>query len=75
MMDLEQLFHSFLNIKINSHNRDIDVLKLNAMSEEVIYLLVYLRDNIGLNLNDFYGDFPITFNLINRYINETCNNN
>lgn len=70
MIDLEQLFYIFLNIKVDSNNRETDVLTLNATPEEVVYLLVYLRDNLGINLNNFYGDVPITFELLQRYLNE-----
>ena len=75
MVDLEKLFYTFLNIKVNSYNKNIDVLELNATPEEVVYLLVYLRDNWGLNIDDYYGNFSITFNYIDRYLNETCYNN
>lgn len=75
MNELEELFDTILNIRITPYNRDADILELGATPEEVVYLLTYLKNTVSLHLEDFVGDFPITFNYLYRYVYETsCNN-
>lgn len=67
---LEKLFDKILNIKITTYNQQTDILDMGASPEDVVYLLVNINKIWGVDIDRFIGDFPITYNLLVKQINE-----
>lgn len=58
---LQALFEEIFQIRVNIENERIDLLELGAKPEEVVYLLVCVNKKWGVNLENFLGEFPITY--------------